>query len=313
MKTVFVAGHRGMVGAAIVKQLEARDGIKIITQTRSELDLTNQAAVSAFFAESQIDEVYLAAAKVGGIHANNTYPAEFIYENLMIEANIIHAAHANDVQKLLFLGSSCIYPKLAEQPMTEKALLTGTLEETNEPYAIAKIAGIKLCESYNRQYGRDYRSVMPTNLYGPNDNFHPENSHVIPALIHKMHKAKQKDENVVLWGDGTPLREFTYSKDLANILLFLLEHYDGKEPINVGNTGEHSICWIAQLIARNLDFNNSIIWDTDKPAGQHRKPSSNEKLLQLGWREDMYTELEAGIEHACNWFLENYPNVRGAE
>ena len=187
MKTVFVAGHRGMVGAAIVKQLEARSNVNLITRTRAELDLTSQSAVTDFFASNDIDEVYLAAAKVGGIHANNTYPAEFIYENLMIEANIINAAHANNVQKLLFLGSSCIYPKYAEQPMTETALLTGILEETNEPYAIAKIAGIKLCESYNRQYGRDYRSVMPTNLYGPNDNFHPENSHVIPALLRRFH------------------------------------------------------------------------------------------------------------------------------
>ena len=198
MRKIFVAGHRGMVGAAILRQLEKRDVIKIITRSRSELDLTSQEAVSQFFIENKIDEVYLAAAKVGGIHANNTYPADFIYENLMIEANIIHAAHSNEVQKLLFLGSSCIYPKLAEQPMTEQALLTGTLEETNEPYAIAKIAGIKLCESYNRQYGRDYRSVMPTNLYGPHDNFHPENSHVIPALLRRFHEAAERGDAEVV-------------------------------------------------------------------------------------------------------------------
>ena len=198
MRKIFVAGHRGMVGAAILRQLEKRDVIKIITRSRSELDLTSQEAVSQFFIENKIDKVYLAAAKVGGIHANNTYPADFIYENLMIEANIIHAAHSNEVQKLLFLGSSCIYPKLAEQPMTEQALLTGTLEETNEPYAIAKIAGIKLCESYNRQYGRDYRSVMPTNLYGPHDNFHPVNSHVIPALLRRFNEAAERGDAEVV-------------------------------------------------------------------------------------------------------------------
>jgi GDP-L-fucose synthase len=197
--------------------------------------------------------------------------------------------------------------------MTEGQIHAGPPHESNYAYAYAKRMLDVQSQAYRDQYGCNFITAVPNNLYGENDNYDLNDSHVIPALIHKMHKAKQKDENVVLWGDGTPLREFTYSKDLANILLFLLEHYDGKEPINVGNTGEHSICWIAQLIARNLDFNNSIIWDTDKPAGQHRKPSSNEKLLQLGWREDMYTELEAGIEHACNWFLENYPNVRGAE
>ncbi|MEZ9052369.1 GDP-L-fucose synthase family protein, partial [Vibrio sp. 10N.247.311.26] len=224
MKRVFVAGHRGMVGSAIVRQLRERNDIELVLYTSDELDLTNQLAVNEFFEMQKIDEVYLAAAKVGGIHANNTYPAEFIYENLMIEANIIHAAHQNDVERLLFLGSSCIYPKLAEQPITENALLTGTLEETNEPYAIAKIAGIKLCESYNRQYGRNYRSVMPTNLYGENDNFHPENSHVIPALMRRFHEAKLNcDDEVVVWGSGTPMREFLYVDDMAAASIYVME------------------------------------------------------------------------------------------
>ena len=216
---VFVAGHGGMVGSSLLRQLEKQEDVSIITASRSELDLTNQKAVNNFFSKEKIDQTYLAAAKVGGIHANNTYPAEFIYQNIVIEANVIHAAHQNDVQKLLFLGSSCIYPKFAEQPMREDSLLTGTLETTNEPYAIAKIAGIKLCESYNRQYGRDYRSVMPTNLYGPEDNFHHENSHVIPALIQRFHEAKiNKKPEVVIWGSGKPLREFLHVDDMACLL-----------------------------------------------------------------------------------------------
>ncbi|WP_421132576.1 GDP-L-fucose synthase [Alteromonas sp. A079] len=319
MKTVFVAGHRGMVGAAIVKQLENRENITIITRTRSELDLTSQSAVAGFFAENSIDEVYLAAAKVGGIHANNTYPAEFIYENLMIEANIIHAAHVNDVQKLLFLGSSCIYPKLAEQPMTEKALLTGTLEETNEPYAIAKIAGIKLCESYNRQYGRDYRSVMPTNLYGPNDNFHPENSHVIPALLRRFHEAAQGgDSEVVAWGSGTPMREFLHVDDMAAASVHVMEldnetYQANTQPmlshINVGTGEDCTIRELVETVAKVTDFKGEIKWDTSKPDGAPRKLMDVSRLHALGWKHTY--NLEQGLQHAFDWFLANQENFRG--
>ena len=319
MKTVFVAGHRGMVGASIVKQLEARDSVNIITQTRAELDLTCQTAVANFFAENNIDEVYLAAAKVGGIHANNTYPAEFIYENLMIEANIIHAAHANDVQKLLSLGSSCIYPKLAEQPMTEKALLTGTLEGTNEPYAIAKIAGIKLCESYNRQYGRDYRSVMPTNLYGPNDNFHPENSHVIPALLRRFHEAAQRgDSEVVAWGSGTPMREFLHVDDMAAASVHVMELDNEKyqantQPmlshINVGTGEDCTIRELVETVAKVTGFKGEIKWDTSKPDGAPRKLMDVSRLHALGWKHTY--NLEQGLQHAFDWFLANQDNFRG--
>ena len=308
-----------MVGAAIVKQLEARDSVNIITQTRAELDLTSQTAVANFFAENNIDEVYLAAAKVGGIHANNTYPAEFIYENLMIEANIIHAAHANDVQKLLFLGSSCIYPKLSEQPMTEKALLTDTLEETNEPYAIAKIAGIKLCESYNRQYGRDYRSVMPTNLYGPNDNFHPENSHVIPALLRRFHEAAQRgDSEVVAWGSGTPMREFLHVDDMAAASVHVMELDNEKyqantQPmlshINVGTGEDCTIRELVETVAKVTGFKGEIKWDTSKPDGAPRKLMDVSRLHALGWKHTY--NLEQGLQHAFDWFLANQDNFRG--
>lgn len=318
MKTVFVAGHRGMVGAAIVRNLEKRSGVTIITRTRSELDLTSQAAVSQFFAENKIDEVYLAAAKVGGIHANNTYPAEFIYENLMIEANIVHAAHANDVQKLLFLGSSCIYPKLAEQPMTEKALLTGTLEETNEPYAIAKIAGIKLCESYNRQYGRDYRSVMPTNLYGPNDNFHPENSHVIPALLRRFHEATQRgDAEVVAWGSGKPMREFLHVDDMAAASIHVMQLdkavYDEKtEPmlshINVGTGVDCSIKELVETVAKVTGFTGEIVWDTTKPDGAPRKLMDVSLLRKLGWEYNI--ELSEGLKDTYDWFTQHQEQSR---
>ncbi len=264
MKKVFVAGHNGMVGSAIVQQLEKSGAAEILTKTRKELDLTNQAAVQQFFAEQKIDQVYLAAAKVGGIIANNTYPADFIYENLMIQANIIHAAHVNNIQQLLFLGSSCIYPKLAAQPMAEDALLTGTLEPTNEPYALAKIAGIKLCESYNRQYGRDYRSVMPTNLYGPNDNFHPDNSHVIPALLRRFHEAKLANAtNVTAWGTGSPFREFLHVNDMAAASIFVMNldksiYAANTEPmlshINVGTGEDCTIKQLTETVAKVVGF-----------------------------------------------------------
>jgi GDP-L-fucose synthase len=296
---IFVAGHRGMVGAAILRQLTAQ-GVPeedIVTRTHAELDLTNQAAVRGFFAEAHINEVYLAAAKVGGIHANNTLPAEFIYENLMIEANIIDAAFRSGVKKLLFLGSSCIYPRLASQPMREDALLTGPLEPTNEPYAIAKIAGIKLCESYNRQYGRshgiDYRSVMPTNLYGPGDNYDLESSHVIPALVRKFHEAKVADAaEVVVWGTGTPRREFVYVDDMAEASIHVMQlprsEYDKyTEPmlshINVGFGEDISIGELAEVIAGVVGFDGGIVYDTDKPDGTPRKLLDSERLRSTGW------------------------------
>ena len=320
MRKVFVAGHLGMVGAAIVRKLEQRGDVAILTRTRQELDLTNQSAVSRFFLENRIDEVYLAAAKVGGIHANNTYPAEFIYENIMIEANIIHAAHVNGVHKLLFLGSSCIYPKLAEQPMTERALLTGGLEETNEPYAIAKIAGIKLCESYNRQYGRDYRSVMPTNLYGPNDNFHPENSHVIPALLRRFHEAAQRgDAEVVAWGSGEPMREFLHVDDMAAASVYVMgldkEVYDANtEPmlshINVGTGVDCTIRELVETVAGVTGFDGHIVWDTSKPDGAPRKLMNVDRLAALGWRYSY--NLRDGLVSAYEWFLEHENDFRGA-
>tara|TARA_R100001510_G_C7656996_1_gene217972 strand:+ start:18050 stop:19009 length:960 start_codon:yes stop_codon:yes gene_type:complete len=319
MKTVFVAGHRGMVGAALVRQLEKRSDVQLITRTRKELDLVNQSDVSAFFAENKIDEVYLAAAKVGGIHANNTYPAEFIYENLMIEANIINCAHAQGVQKLLFLGSSCIYPKLAQQPMTENALLTGTLEETNEPYAIAKIAGIKLCESYNRQYGRDYRSVMPTNLYGPNDNFHPENSHVIPALLRRFHEAAQRgDKEVVAWGSGRPMREFLHVDDMAAASIHVMEldtqTYEANTQtmlshINVGTGVDCTIKELVETVAKVTGFTGAIVWDTSKPDGAPRKLMDVSRLHALGWKHTY--NLESGLKHAFDWFIDNQDSFRG--
>lgn len=301
--TIFVAGHRGMVGSAIVRQLEKDPTNRIITATRDDLDLTNQTQVNHFFSENEIDQVYLAAAKVGGIHANNTYPADFIYENLMIEANIIHAAHINGVQKLLFLGSSCIYPKLAEQPMSEDSLLTGTLEPTNEPYAIAKIAGIKLCESYNRQYGRDYRSVMPTNLYGPGDNYHSENSHVIPALIRRFHEAKMLGSpEVIAWGTGSAKREFLFVDDMAVASVFVMNLdrtlYDEKtEPmrshINVGSGREYTIRELTEIIADCVGYKGAIVWDSTKPDGAPRKLLNINTLVSLGWGAD--TDLEVGL------------------
>lgn len=319
LRNIFVVGHRGMVGSAIVRNLDACNDVNLITKSRHELDLTNQTAVMQFFRENQIDEVYLAAAKVGGIHANNEYPAEFIYENLMIEANVIHAAHQNNVQKLLFLGSSCIYPKLAEQPMGENALLTGTLEPTNEPYAIAKIAGIKLCESYNRQYGRDYRSVMPTNLYGPNDNFHPENSHVIPALLRRFHEAAQRgDAEVVAWGSGSPMREFLHVDDMAAACIHVMnlddETYQANtEPmlshINVGTGEDCTIRELVETVADVTGFKGEIRWDTSKPDGAPRKLMNVSRLHSLGWSHCY--GLEQGLEDAYQWFLRNQKNFRG--
>jgi len=311
-KRVYIAGHRGMVGSAIVKQLHS-DDVELITRTHAELDLTKQVDVQSFFKDNQIDQVYLAAAKVGGIHANNTYPAEFIYENLMIEANIIHAAHTNDVQKLLFLGSSCIYPKSVAQPMKEEALLTDTLEATNEPYAIAKIAGIKLCESYNRQYGRDYRSVMPTNLYGENDNFHPENSHVIPALMRRFHEAKLNgDAEVVVWGSGTPKREFLYVDDMAEASIHVMNLADETyqtptQPmlshINVGTGVDCTIKEMAEIMKEVVGFEGDLLWDTSKPDGTPRKLMDVSRLEKLGWKAK--TTLKAGLQATYLWFLDN--------
>lgn len=317
-KRIFVAGHRGMVGSAIVRQLNQRNNVEIITRTRSELDLLNQQAVNEFFANERIDEVYLAAAKVGGIHANNTYPADFIYENLMMECNIIHAAHSNNIQHLLFLGSSCIYPKLAQQPMTEAALLTDTLEETNEPYAIAKIAGIKLCESYNRQYGRDYRSVMPTNLYGENDNFHPDNSHVIPALMRRFHEAKlNNDKEVVVWGTGTPMREFLFVDDMAAASIHVMEidneiYQANTQPmlshINVGTGVDCTIREMAETMAKVVGFKGDVVFDSTKPDGTPRKLMDVTRLADLGWQYKI--SLEQGLTHTYEWFLANQDNFR---
>lgn len=311
MKNIFVAGHNGMVGSAIVRQLKERDDVKLITRSRSQLDLTSQAAVQSFFSENAIDQVYLAAAKVGGIYANNTFPADFIYENLMIEANIIHAAHLTNVQKLLFLGSSCIYPKLADQPMAENALLTGTLEPTNEPYAIAKIAGIKLCESYSRQYDRDYRSVMPTNLYGPNDNFHPDNSHVIPALLRRFHEAKLANApTVTAWGTGSPMREFLHVDDMAAASIFVMEldeatYKSNTQPmlshINVGTGIDCTIRELTETVAKVVGYQGKIIWDSTKPDGAPRKLMDVSRLEKLGWVAKI--QLEEGLVDAYKWFL----------
>ncbi|MCQ4270577.1 GDP-L-fucose synthase [Pseudomonas kuykendallii] len=316
---IFVAGHRGMVGSAIVRLLRQQGDVEIVTRGRDELDLVDQAAVQAFFAAENIDQVYLASAKVGGIHANNTYPAEFIYQNLMIEANIIHAAHANGVQKLLFLGSSCIYPKHAEQPMKEEALLTGILEATNEPYAIAKIAGIKLCESYNRQYGRDYRSVMPTNLYGPHDNYHPENSHVIPALLRRFHEATLRgDEEVVIWGSGTPMREFLHVDDMAAASVHVMNldeatYQANTQPmlshINVGTGQDCTIRELAETLAKVTEFQGRLAFDATKPDGTLRKLMDVSRLEALGWKSKI--GLEEGLQDAYRWFVEHLDDVRG--
>lgn len=310
-KSIYVAGHRGLVGSAIVRALHKRGYHNIITRTHAELDLTDQAQVRAFFESQQIDEVYLAAAKVGGIHANNNYPAEFIYDNLMMQSNVIHQAWRNGVRKLLFLGSSCIYPRLAEQPIKEEYLMTGALEPTNEPYAIAKIAGIKMCESYNRQYGTDYRSVMPTNLYGPGDNYHAENSHVIPALIRRFHEAKINGiGKVLIWGTGTPRREFLYVDDMANASVHVMEMERGiyethttpmLSHINVGTGEDVTIREVAETIRKVVGYQGNIEFDTSKPDGTPRKLMDIAKLSSLGWHPEM--RLAEGIAQTYRHFI----------
>jgi GDP-L-fucose synthase len=312
---IYVAGHRGMVGSSIVRNLQAQGFSNIVTRTHAELDLTNQSAVQQFFERERPDQVYLAAAKVGGIHANNTYPAEFIYDNLMVQNNVIHQAFLAGVKKLLFLGSSCIYPKLAPQPMSEDALLTGKLESTNEPYAIAKIAGIKMCESYNRQYGQshgvDYRSVMPTNLYGPGDNYHPENSHVIPALIRRFHEAKVSNASeVVIWGTGTPKREFLYVDDMAAASVFVMQldqaAYDQQtQPmqshINVGYGSDITIAELARAVGEAVGYQGKINFDSTKPDGTPRKWMNSSRLNALGWNAK--TPLQQGLALAYSDFI----------
>ena len=312
---IYVAGHRGMVGSAIVRTLQAQGYDNIIGRTHAELDLTNQAQVASFFKQEKPDQVYLAAAKVGGIHANNTYPAEFIYDNLMVQSNVIHQAFLAGVKRLLFFGSSCIYPKLATQPMSEDALLTGKLEPTNEPYAIAKIAGIKMCESYNRQYGQshgvDYRSVMPTNLYGPGDNYHPENSHVIPALIRRFHEAKMSNApEVLIWGTGTPKREFLYVDDMASASVFVMnldktmyEQYTQpmQSHINVGYGSDVKIVELAKAVSEAVGYQGKIGFDVSKPDGTPRKWMDSSRLNALGWNPK--TPLQQGLVLAYSDFL----------
>ncbi|WP_136420196.1 MULTISPECIES: GDP-L-fucose synthase [Oxalobacteraceae] len=309
-KRIYVAGHRGLVGSAIVRALRKRDYNNIVTRSHAELELTDQAQVRAFFESEQIDEVYLAAARVGGIHANNTYPAEFIYDNLMVQSNVVHEAWRSGIKRLLFLGSSCIYPRLAEQPIREEYLMSGSLEPTNEPYAIAKIAGIKMCESYNRQYGTDFRSVMPTNLYGPGDNYHPENSHVIPALIRRFHEAKMSGaDKVVIWGTGTPRREFLYVDDMADACVHIMDldrntYEKHTTPmlshINVGTGEDVTIREVAEIIRKVVGFNGAIEFDSSKPDGTPRKLMNTAKLTALGWRPGM--RLGEGIKETYECF-----------
>ena len=319
MAKIYVAGHHGMVGSAILRQLAGSERYEIVTRTHTELDLTMQPAVHDFMQSEQPDVVILAAAKVGGIHANNTYPADFIYQNLMIECNVIHQAFEAGVTHLLQLGSSCIYPRAVPQPMREDALLTGTLEPTNEPYAIAKIAGIKLCESYNRQHGVDYRSVMPTNLYGPGDNFHPKNSHVLPALIRRFHEAAQSgQEDMMIWGSGTQLREFLHVDDMAAASLFVLElpksDYDaGTSPmlshINVGAGTDVSILQLAEMVAKITGYSGRIVTDATKPDGAPRKLMDVARLKSMGWQAKI--ALEDGVSETYSWFLQNHQSIRG--
>ena len=299
---IYVSGHRGMVGSAIVRELEKLGYNQIITQTSRELDLRNQEAVDRFYSERKPDYVFVAAAKVGGIHANNVYRADFLYDNLMIQNNLIHGAYKSGVTKLMFLGSSCIYPKMAPQPLKEEYLLSGYLESTNEPYAIAKITGIKMCEAYRDQYGCNFISAMPTNLYGLNDNYHPENSHVLPALIRKFHEAKiNQSEEVTIWGDGTPMREFLFADDLANALVYLMMNYNEKQFVNVGFGSDITIKELAETVARVVGFEGNQVFDTSKPNGTPRKLMDSSRLFQTGWKPTV--SLEEGISIAYQDFL----------
>lgn len=305
---IFIAGHRGMVGSAILRLLEAQGYTNLLARRSSEVDLMDQGQTQAFFEQEKPDYVFMAAAKVGGILANNTYRAEFLYNNLMIAANVTHAAHTTGVKKMLFLGSSCIYPKLAEQPLTEDSLLTGSLEPTNEPYAIAKIAGIKLCESYRDQYGSNFISAMPTNLYGPNDNYDLQTSHVLPALLRKFHEAKEAGSPTVeCWGTGSPMREFLHVDDLAEACIFLMEHYDDKPFVNVGTGTDVTIKELAETIAEIVGYQGEIVWNTDKPDGTPRKLMDVGRIQALGWKHRI--DLREGIEKVYQDFLQLYPTL----
>jgi GDP-L-fucose synthase len=306
---IFVAGHRGLVGSAIVRNLEAKGYTNIVKRTHKELDLKDQAGVNRFFDEENPDVVVLAAAKVGGINANNTTPAEFAYENMQIQCNVIHAAHTHDVKKLLFLGSTCIYPRMAPQPIPEDALLTGPLETTNEAYAIAKISGLEMCKFYKRQYGDDYISCMPTNLYGPHDNYDLSGSHVMPAMIRKFHEAKVNNApHVELWGTGTPLREFLYVDDMADACVFLLENYSGEQHVNIGTGVEVTIKELAETVKRIVGYEGEIVWNKDMPDGTPRKLTDVTKLHNLGWKHKV--DLEEGVKLSYDWFRENYKDAR---
>ena len=306
---IFVAGHRGLVGSAIVRNLQSKGYNNIVMRTHAELDLKDQAGVFAFFEKEKPDIVVLAAAKVGGINANNTAPAEFAYENMQIQCNVIHAAHVNKVKKLLFLGSTCIYPRMAPQPIPEDALLTGPLEETNEAYAIAKISGLEMCKFYKRQYGDDFISCMPTNLYGPYDNYDLSGSHVMPAMIRKFHEAKINNEpSVELWGTGSPLREFLYVDDMADACVFLLENYSGEQHVNIGTGKELTIKELAETVKKTVGFEGEIIWNKDMPDGTPRKLTDVRKLHELGWTHKV--ELEEGVRLAYDWFRENIAGAR---
>ncbi len=309
-KTVWVAGHKGMVGGALTRRLE-QENCTILTCDRSEVDLTRQDQVEAWMKEHQPNAVFVAAAKVGGIHANNTYPAQFIYQNLMIECNIIHAAHRNGVEKLMFLGSSCIYPKMCPQPMNEESLMTGPLEPTNEWYAVAKIAGIKLCQAYRKEYGDDFISVMPTNLYGSGDNFHPDNAHVPAALLQRFHNAQENgDESVVVWGTGSPKREFLYVDDMADACIYVMENYSDHEHVNIGTGEDISIKDFAQKIKDTVGFEGALVFDTSKPDGTPRKLMDVSKLTSMGWTAK--TSLDDGLKNYYDWFQNNIEQLRVA-